>query len=156
MGRVLFLCFLAMPWVMLYFYLSLLTEWTVGEHIFYLLFIISLIVGAILLNWYFWQIFWGKLTVTENGVIWTCFLCRSVKLAFDEISEYKIKVYDKSEGNAVYFSGSGDRYQYILLANEKIPAKRLDKLRCQNGVIKFRYSVELVHALRDGILVHKN
>ncbi len=102
------------------------------------------------------QVFKAPALLVVGRSLYLCFLCRSVKIAFDEISEYKIKVYDKSEGNAVYFSGSGDRYRYILLAKEKIPAKRLDKIRCKNGVIKFRYSVELVHALRDGLLMHQN
>lgn len=97
---------------------------------------------CIWLSHYFWQLCWGKLIADDTALTWKCFLCRPIKIKYSEIKAVSVKIFDK--GNAVRHDLYHTGFQYLLILSEgTIPDKRIDKIRCKRGLIKFSYSKEL-------------
>ena len=85
---------------------------------------------------YFWELIWGKLILTDEYVLWRCIFCKPVKIPYEDIKYVKITPF--KEGNVRY---NRDYYKtgflYVLLASTPFPQKRIDKIRCKKGLIKF-------------------
>ena len=88
---------------------------------------------------YFWPLCFGTLIFTEDYVMWKCLFFRSVKTPYNELKYVKLVKFD--EGNAFrnrdYYNTG---FLHLLLSSSPLPQKRIDKIRCGKGLIKFPFS----------------
>lgn len=86
--------------------------------------------------YWLWPLCFGELTLTENCVKWHALFLRSVKIPYSELRYVEIRRFD--EGNvAPDFYGTGQ--MYLLLSTKPLPKKRIDKIRCGDGLIKYQF-----------------
>lgn len=86
--------------------------------------------------YWLWPLCFGELTLTENYVKWHALFMRSVKIPYSELRYVEIRRFDK--GNvAPDFYGTGQ--MYLLLSTKPLPKKRIDKIRCGDGLIKYQF-----------------
>ena len=110
--------------------------------------IVMLILGILTCKW-FWKNCWGKLIIKNDCVIWKCYFCKTQKLYFKDIKV--AKVCEFIEGNVVKNANvHSTNSKYILLSSDSnIIKKRIDKIDCCKGTIKFMLSVELGSTLNE-------
>ena len=104
--------------------------------------LIILLVGAVACIYvirYFWPLCFGTLIFTEDYVMWKCLFIRSIKIPYNELKYVKLVKFD--EGNAFrnrdYYNTG---FLHLLLSSSPLPQKRIDKIRCGKGLIKFPFS----------------
>lgn len=98
--------------------------------------------------YYFWQLCWGKLIITENFIIWRCIIQKSVRIRISDIKTFEVVTFeDKNVYKDVKLYKNS--YKYILISSGTISNKRIDKIRCGKGVIKMMYSDKLWKALSE-------
>ena len=91
---------------------------------------------SIYINRIFWPLCFGELTLTKDYVKWHGLFLRSVKIPYSELRYVEIRRFD--EGNvAPDFYGTGQ--MYLLLSTKPLPKKRIDKIRCGDGLIKYQF-----------------
>ena len=101
------------------------------------------------INSYLWQLCWGKLIVEDDKVIWRCLFYKSVKIFYSEIKFFCVREF--REGNVAYYKNAGDQFKYVLILSKDLPKKRLDKIKSGKGLIKFRYTKELMQSISNKI-----
>lgn len=142
-GRLLFLMLAIFPFCLLYVGLRQYEGWQYC--------VISLVVIApcsIYVNRIFWPLCFGKLTLTKDYVKWHGLFLRSVKIPYSELRQVEIRRFD--EGNvAPDLYGTGQ--MYLLLSTKPLPKKRIDKIRCGDGLIKYQFLMRDAQALSEFI-----
>lgn len=83
-----------------------------------------------------WPLIFGELTLTADYVKWHALFMRSVKIPYSELRYVEIRRFD--EGNVVPdLYGTGQ--MYLLLSTKPLPKKRIDKIHCGDGLIKYQF-----------------
>lgn len=120
---------------------------------FVLYYLFFLAVNAVLCSFllsYFWQLFWGKLILTEDGIVWRCLFCKPIQILYSEM-KYVERV-EFREGNVLYWKKRRNLdYMYLLISSCPLPKKRIDKIRSENNLIKFLFTPEVAIALSETV-----
>ena len=107
---------------------------------------------------FFWNACFGEIIVTNEELIYFGLFLPTVKLKLDKIKYVDIRTFDK--GNIMYPRAKGftetnnvDMYKFILISENPLPQKRVDKINSsrKNKLIKYAVSKKLCEAL-DGKL----
>lgn len=97
---------------------------------------------------FFWQSCWGKIILLEDMVIWRCFLCRTVKIRYDEI--HSVNLIPFKSGNVYknkdYYNNG---FLYLVISSRSLSNKRIDKIRSDKNTIKIPYHKKMGIALYD-------
>lgn len=147
------LSFLVIAWNLFSFYFGFWiyqhNEFESKENIwYYLVFIVFVTALCSFILSYFWQLFWGKLIIMEDCIVWRCLLCRPVRILFSEM--HYVERVEFREGNVMYERRRKKTdYMYLLISSSPLPKKRVDKIRSKKDLIKFLYTPEVAVALRD-------
>ncbi|MEE0802444.1 MAG: hypothetical protein UIJ86_01945 [Oscillospiraceae bacterium] len=95
-----------------------------------------------------WPLIFGELTMTADYVKWHALFMRSVKIPYSELRYVEIRHFD--EGNVVPdLYGTGQ--MYLLLSSKPLPKKRIDKIRCGDGLIKYQFLMRDAQTLSEFI-----
>ena len=122
--------------------------------LFYTLFSCALEISSVWLLRIFWQLFWGKLIITETKIIWKCLFCKKQVM---EISQIKFVCKCRfTSGNVVANKQRyNNSYAYILITTQNsIPNMSIEKIRTKDGLIKFTMNDRLVKCLRERVPRH--
>ena len=113
-------------------------------------------IGVLYICHYLWHHCFGEIIVTEKEVIYFGLFLPIIRLKFENIKYVDIRTFD--EGNIMYSKGMRryknaniDLYKFILLSENPLPAKRIDKVRPsrKNKLIKYSVNKKLCEALVD-------
>ena len=113
-------------------------------------------IGVLYICHYLWHHCFGEIIVTEKEVIYFGLFLPIIRLKFENIKYVDIRTFD--EGNIMYSKGMRryknaniDLYKFILLSENPLPAKRIDKVRPsrKNKLIKYSVNKKLCAALVD-------
>ena len=91
----------------------------------------------------------GVLIVKDEELLY-CGLCLPfIKLKVNDIKYVDIRCFDK--GNVFYYGETVDAYKYMLISQNPLPKKRIDKIRPsqKNRLIKFALSFKLCSLLAE-------
>lgn len=130
-GRLFFLMLAIFPFWILYVVLRQYQGWQ-----YCIILLVVIVPCSIYINRIFWPLCFGELTLTKDYVKWHGLFLRSVKIPYSELRYVEIRRFD--EGNvAPDFYGTGQ--MYLLLSTKPLPKKRIDKIRCGDGLIKYQF-----------------
>jgi len=105
---------------------------------------------------HFWHQAFGEIIVTKKEIIYFGLFLPIIRLKFDQIKYVEIRTFD--EGNIAYPKAmqlyenyNVDMYKFILISENPLPRKRIDKIRPsrKNKLIKYAVSKKLCKALVD-------
>ena len=153
LGIIIYLPYCAVTTFCIYIFFYFRAEWTVQ---FFCVAIISilflLIEGAYLHYSLLGERCFGKLTVYEDKVRWSCPTFRSVEIYYDDITHVSIEDFENlNRGMPVI---RGDEISFICLSTSAIPAKYRGKIttyRNKKGFIKFKYMDNACEALMEAL-----
>lgn len=97
--------------------------------------------------WSFWPSCFGKLIVDNKSIKWKCIFMRTRKLNYDDCKYTGIKSF--IEGNAVHYDLYKTGFLYFYISKKPFPNKRIDKIRCNNIIIKFQLTPKLCECLSE-------
>ena len=105
---------------------------------------------------FLWHHCFGEIIVTKKEIIYFGLFLPIIRLKFDQIKYVEIRTFD--EGNVAYPKAmrlyenyNVDMYKFILISENPLPRKRIDKIRPsrKNKLIKYAVSKKLCKALVD-------
>jgi len=100
------------------------------------LFGIAMVVGVALVNVYFWRIIWGKLIITETGLVWKCLFCKKIYIPYNEIRYVELRAF--KEGNSMrYCDLYRTGFMYMLISTDPLPRKNINRIESKGNLIKF-------------------
>ena len=119
------------------------------EFLFFLFFFLGLALLNVFVFKELWQLIWGKLIVKQDCLVWRCFFCRTVKIAYEDIKYVGFHTMGSENfvRKDVYHTG----FRYILISEAMPPKKPIGKIFCKKGLIKWAYSKEVCLALKDKV-----
>lgn len=81
-------------------------------------------------------------------VIWRCFLCRTVKIRYDEIHSVNLIPFKRGNvyKNKDYYNNG---FLYLVISSRSLSNKRIDKIRRDKNTIKIPYHKKMGIALYD-------
>lgn len=142
-GRLFFLMLAIFPFWILYVVLRQYQGWQ-----YCIILLVVIVPCSIYINRIFWPLCFGELTLTKDYVKWHGLFLRSVKIPYSELRYVEIRRFD--EGNvAPDFYGTGQ--MYLLLSTKPLPKKRIDKIRCGDGLIKYQFLMRDAQTLSEFI-----
>lgn len=142
-GRLFFLMLAIIPFWILYVVLRQYQGWQ-----YCIILLVVIVPCSIYINRIFWPLCFGELTLTKDYVKWHGLFLRSVKIPYSELRYVEIRRFD--EGNvAPDFYGTGQ--MYLLLSTKPLPKKRIDKIRCGDGLIKYQFLMRDAQTLSEFI-----
>ena len=142
-GRLFFLMLAIFPFWILYAVLRQYQGWQ-----YCIILLVVIVPCSIYINRIFWPLCFGELTLTKDYVKWHGLFLRSVKIPYSELRYVEIRRFD--EGNvAPDFYGTGQ--MYLLLSTKPLPKKRIDKIRCGDGLIKYQFLMRDAQTLSEFI-----
>ena len=99
----------------------------------------------------FWHQIFGEILITQEEVIFFGLFIPTIRIKFDNIRFVDIITFD--EGNVYYrdIKENVDFYKFILISENPLPQKRIDKIFSskKNKLIKYAVSKKLCYALVD-------
>ena len=98
---------------------------------------------------FFWPLCWGKLILSQNEIIWKCLFYKKVKILYSDIRILVIRSFH--EGNVVRIDVYRTGFEYLLISTAGLPKKRIDKIQCCNGLIKWKCSKKVCEALIERV-----
>ena len=101
------------------------------------------IAGSVLIHVAFWEKCFATIVITDDAIVWKCFLRKSIKILRDDCMYVGLE-YETSPLPL--------EYPYIYFTSFNYPDKSQKgtvKIRCKNGLIKFRYTQELAEYIMD-------
>ena len=142
-GRLFFLMLAIFPFWILYVVLRQYQGWQ-----YCIILLVVIVPCSIYINRIFWPLCFGELTLTKDYVKWHGLFLRSVKIPYSELRYVEIRRFD--EGNvAPDFYGTGQ--MYLLLSTKQLPKKRIDKIRCGDGLVKYQFLMRDAQTLSEFI-----
>ena len=142
-GRLFFLMLAIFPFWILYVVLRQYQGWQ-----YCIILLVVIVPCSIYINRIFWPLCFGELTLTKDYVKWHGLFLRSVKIPYSELRYVEIRRFD--EGNvAPDFHGTGQ--MYLLLSTKPLPKKRIDKIRCGDGLVKYQFLMRDAQTLSEFI-----
>lgn len=138
--------------VLLMLYQSL--KWFIIELDFVFAFAIIFSVGLLLLYVrlmrYFWQLFWGKMIITDESIVWKCVFYKTQMIMMSDIKLVRVCAF--TERNVVRYDMYKTGFRYILIISRSgVPRKQDGRVKSGNGVISFPYSEKLRKTLYDAL-----
>lgn len=153
-GRLFSIILIFIPSFALFQYVKLMISEFSLVFFFATLFFASLEILSVWLLGIFWQLFWGKLIITETKIIWKCLFLKKKVM---EISQIKFVCKRRfTRGNVVANKQRyNNSYAYILITTQNsLPDLNIEKIRTKDGLIKFTMSDKLVKCLRERVPRH--
>lgn len=142
-GRLFFLMLAIFTFWILYVVLRQYQGWQ-----YCIILLVVIVPCSIYINRIFWPLCFGELTLTKDYVKWHGLFLRSVKIPYSELRYVEIRRFD--EGNvAPDFYGTGQ--MYLLLSTKPLPKKRIDKIRCGDGLVKYQFLMRDAQTLSEFI-----
>lgn len=100
---------------------------------------------------FLWHQVFGEILITQEEVIYFGLFIPMIRIKFDNIHFVDIRTFDK--GNVKYsdIKNNVDFYKFILISENPLPQKRIDKIipSKKNKLIKYAVSEKLCYALVD-------
>lgn len=102
----------------------------------------------------YWQLFWGKLIITDNCLKWRCIGCKTQTIPLENVKQ--LYVCSFAQGNIVRnIYQTGFRY-VVIVSKTGVQKKHGGRIKSGNGVISFPYSLRLRKSLREVFPDRKN
>ena len=97
---------------------------------------------------YFWQQAWGKLILEEDKIVWRCLFRRKIEIKYTDIK--RVVTRDFGSRNVVKVDVYKTGFQWLLISTDYgLPSKPIDKIKCKEGLIKWRNSDKVCRAMRE-------
>jgi len=106
--------------------------------VFYILFLLGLDFLCLWLTKYFWQQIWGKLILEEDRIVWKCLFCKTVSIPYSSIRH--VSIHSFYEQNVIRYDIYKTGFCYCVISKSPCPIRRVDKVKCSNGTIKWMCS----------------
>lgn len=95
---------------------------------------VLLLLCILLHQFSFWKKFYATLHISENEIVWKCPLRKSISISIEDCVQIGIE-FEKTPAPLVY-----PYIYFVTYPYSKDTSKNYGKVKCRDGLIKFRYS----------------